>query len=228
MKQPESITKLIAEEQKIVDITGWVLRIAVVLCIVVLNVCLAAAQNQRLVPRAGLGIGYVSSGSGHGCFFSPGAIIAYGRSEWKISPVLHKRSGLVKGGRLAWVYNLTAPRIPPVRFQYDPEIFAIELLGFAQYNEPLPLSYNLVKEEGLIQSAETADWNAVAFSTLEAGAGFQFKIGITTGLSWKTYVAASAYRHLNYAEEIEKTGTWMNHPRCAIVLGLGTSINYLF
>jgi hypothetical protein len=89
-----------------------------------------------------------------------------------------------------------------------------------QYNNKLPLSYCLVKEENMIEREPQTNWSQVKLSTLEATAGFELQMNLTETISWKNRVGASAYYHLNYVQG-------MDHDRAAPTLVLGAGIYVL-
>jgi hypothetical protein len=205
------------DPEKEMQLTSWVLRIAILLCLLVLNVCYLAAQTGTRSARAGIAVGTSCSGNGHGTFYTPGLVLGYGRHQLELSAMVHKRSGLTRGGRMYWSYNLTAPRYDS--FNY--ERIGLRLISYAQYNDPLPLSYGTVREEQMIRRNEQVDWNSVSLSTAEVGSGVQLSIGLGRHVSWRNYIAAAAYHHLNYSN-------WMNHPECAVVLSMGSSLKFTF
>src|SRR5688500_16404301 len=139
MKNLKRLTSSLLATEKETEITAWMLRIAIVLCLLVLNLCYMSAQTRERSGTAGISMRYLSSGNGHGTFYSPGLLLDFGRSQIEISALMHKRSGLTKGGRLTWSYSLTGSRYQ-FRDSYHFERFGLRFISYAQYNDPLPLS----------------------------------------------------------------------------------------
>ncbi len=194
----------------------------------------ASAQNnfKRVYKLGGTIESYVS-GNGHGTFYSPSLSIGDGKNFFYGGPVIQKRSMLVQGVKIGYSRVLTGAGFHGTDDQDDLDdsdrLLQLNFFCYAQYVNQLPLSYMSIKEEELMSkkcninanldnnTVNSVNWSNVKLTTAETCVGFELHIKINQNISWKNYIGASVYYHLNYEPS-------MYQERIANVLMLGTGI----
>ncbi len=182
-----------------------------------------AQERPHSLFKLGGGVESFISGNGLGTFFSPYLTIGDGINFLSCGPVIQKRSLLMQGAKIGYSRVLTGSPFNSLNSELEKQNGNLQLNFFcyAQYINQLPLSYVALRTEELMNSKNdlgiNRDWNKVKLTTAELCAGFELRIKITRNISWKNYIGASYYQHLNYLQG-------MYHEKSAIVLAIGTGI----
>jgi hypothetical protein len=201
-------------------------KIAGIIFIFTLNVTNLWSQNKYTrLSKYGGGVETYISCDGHGAFYSPFMSIYKQNSAFNFGPVIQKRSGIMNGFKFLYSCNLTGSKNRHIKDEYFynyhyPNFFQLNFYSSFQYNGKLPLSYSNVKQEELISHEPQPNWNKIRLSTAEVSSGLAFQLNITNTFSWKTYIGASLYYHIDYTEG-------MDHTRTAPVINLGTSLSFI-
>ena len=172
----------------------------------------------------GAGAEVAASGNAHGTFYSPYFSLSNGRSSYLIGAMFHKRSLTFSGCKITYSRNLTGYQPDSsVCKNVKPTLDRLQLNFFAYFQllNSVPLSYSAVKIEEKIHDGVIMNWSEVKLNTAELAAGLEFRWNISSKLSWRSFLGASAFSHTSYRPDLY-------HERSAVALCLGTGINYLF
>ncbi len=207
----------------LVEDNTWITKITIAIFFIILNICVLTAQTHTPVRslKMGGGIQFLSSGNAHGAFYLPFVSFNYGTHSLLVGAMTHKSSGLTRGGRIIYSKNLSGQE------QYRggdyptpvPDRLQLNFYSYAQYTNNIPLSQSVEKTEQMIKRENSVDWTKVKLTTVEAGAGIEFRINISKVLCIRNTIGAGVYNHLTYVKG-------MDHEKMAPTLNLSTGIHF--
>lgn len=181
------------------------------------------SQDSTKYSLIGAGLEYYYSVNGHGAFISPHISYTKGKHQLKLGPAIHKRTMMLKGAKLSYAF-LLAGMDGEEKFSTDFRenrngTWRVNLVSYLQFVDYTALSYARAREETLVSTDSTTDWNKVYLSTFEAGLGAEIDVKLFNYLQLRTYIGISVYSHLNHPSSMyqEKTGA-------SFVTGIGVNV----
>jgi hypothetical protein len=160
--------------------------------------------SQEIPEKLAVGVGAdVSiSNNGHGGFYGAHVTLSKGRHNFKIGPVIHKRSMQLSGGRISYSYVLAGMDGEEQLGMNFPESnngsCRISLFTYLQYINNTALSYHRAQEEmQLYTDTIPMDWNKVRLSTIEGAVGAEIDVKLLSYIQWRSFVGIGLYSYLN-------------------------------
>jgi hypothetical protein len=172
-------------------------------------------------PTSGLGtsIDLSAPGNGHGAFYTCAAEIYHGDNIISVGPTIQKRSMMMNGFKATYSRYLDCV-ISDCDDEADMKFVHFTVYTSFQYNNNLPLSFCLVREENMRKDYEVS-FNSVKLSTVEMSGGFTIQVDLSHEITWRSYVGAGYYYHLNYDKRLY-------HEQKSAVFVLGTGLCFYF
>lgn len=208
-------------DELVIEDYSWLIKIALVIFLVILNICIANSQNSHMVNTGG-GIELSSSGNGLGAFTVPHLNLGAGRNTFMAGIMIQNQSGSMKGVKISYSRNLSG--VDPSRYnedyvKHEPEPFQLNFLSYFQYNSPALLCSHLAQREQVIHRESTVNYSQLMLSSIESGVGIEFRVNITSNICLRSFISSGVYYHPNYS-------TPLDHEKCATTLQLGTGLNF--
>ena len=167
------------------------------LLLIVLN--LSTMQFKAQITGFGLGVETLSSGNGHGTFFRPFVGYEQNRNFFSFGPLIHKRTSMIKGVRVGYSRNLSAEK-PGT----NDERLQLHLLSHVQYNESLPLSCAVEREQTLTSRVADVNFANVTLATAEIGSGIEVRINFSQAFCWRFSAGTAVSYHVKYNKALSR------------------------
>jgi hypothetical protein len=168
---------------------------------VVLNLVVFGQEAPKKM-QTGFGLDVSLSNDGYGSFYGAHVTFSKGRNNFKIGPLMHKRSLQFSGARLSYSYILAGmdgeEQLGMGFSESNNGSCRISLFSYLQYVNSTALSYHRVKEETTLSNDSIPrDWNKVRLSSVEAAVGAEIDVKLMNYIQWRSFVAIGMYSYLN-------------------------------